>query len=120
MNAGIRYEIDDTSQNRPHVRLCNQILNQGVTGEFASVELVTRPGAMPTARVQVDGSWKPFMAFPPPVFAVMVEHFKHMAGVAQDQHADGTILVRTAGRDASVALRVRRDDPGSDALILSF
>jgi hypothetical protein len=121
MNASIRYEIDDTERNRPHVRLCHRILSEALAAGFTVVELATPPGAIPTARAQIDGSWKPLMAFPPAVFSMLVEYLRHMASVAPDQrHADGTILVRAAGRDASVTLSVRRNDQGADDLVLSF
>jgi hypothetical protein len=121
MSTVIRYEIDDTEQNRPHVRLCHRILSDALATGVTIVELATPIGALPTARAQIDGSWKPLMAFPPAVFNMLVEHLRHMAGVALDQrHVVGTILVRAAGRDASVALSVQRNDQGSDDLVLSF
>jgi hypothetical protein len=121
MDAGIRYDIDDSAANRPHVRLCHRILSEALAGGFAAIELATPPAAMPTARVQVGGEWQWFMAFPPPACRTLVEYLRHMAGVAhKPRDADGTILVRCAGRDAAIALHARRDEQGRDALMLRF
>lgn len=121
MNANVRFDIDDTDQVRPHVRLCHLMLSEALAAGFTVVELATRPGAEPTARTQVDGSWQPFMAFPPAVYSMLLNYFKHMAGVAPEQQdAEGMILVRLAGRDASVNLRIRRNEQGVVELVLHF
>ena len=114
MNAKIRYEINDTDRIRPHIRLCHLILSEALASGFTAVELAATSGSPQQARAQIEGAWKPFMAFPVSVYDALVEHFKQMAG------ADGTILVQLAGRDASVTLRVRRNAQGSDDLVLSF
>jgi hypothetical protein len=121
MNASIRYEIDDTERIQPHVRLCHRILSEALAAGFTAVELAAPPGAGPTARAQSDGSWKPFMAFPAAVYGMLVEHLKHMAGMAPEQRdGDGTFLVQSAGRDAAVNLSARRNDQGFDELVLHF
>ena len=121
MNARTRYEIDDTERIRPHVRLCHRILSEALASGFSAVKLAALPEGMPTARAESEGSWKPFMAFPPAVYGLLVEHFKHMGGVAPEQgDGDGTILVRAAGRDASINLTARRHRQGADELVLHF
>jgi hypothetical protein len=121
MNAGRRFKIDDTEQVRPHIRLCHQILSEALAAGFTSVELTAVPGTVPAARARHEGTWKSFMAFPPPVYGQLVEYFKQMARVASDAPAaEGTILVRAAGRDAAVVLRSRRNDQGVEELILDF
>jgi hypothetical protein len=121
MNAGKRFKIDDTEQVRPHIRLCHRILSEGLAAGFTIIELTAAPGTAPAARAQHEGTWKSFMAFPPPVYGQLIEYFKQMAGVASDAPStDGTILVQAAGRDAAVALRSRRNDQGVEELILHF
>jgi len=122
MSASIRYDIDDTEPTeRPHVRLCHLILRESIQAGVTTVAVTTPPGGVPTARALRDGSWTPFMAFPAMVYDMLVRHFKHMAGVAPDEpEAEGTILVRLPGRDASVRLRVRRTDQGADDLTLEL
>jgi len=121
MNDTVRYAIDDTDRIRPHMRLCHRILSEGLTAGFPIVELSTPPDGMPTARAQVGDALQPFMAFPPPVYAMLVEYLKQMAGVPQESSdATGTILVRLGERDASVGLSARRDEKGEDELVLHF
>jgi hypothetical protein len=121
MNEDVRYAIDDTDQIRPHMRLCHRLLSEGLTAGFSIVELATPPDGMPTARAQVGDALQPLMAFPPPVYAMLVEYLKQMAGVPQESSdASGTILVRLGGRDASVGFSARRDERGQDELALHF
>jgi hypothetical protein len=122
MSASVRHDIDDTGPTvRPHIRLCHLMLRESMLAGLTTVEVTTPPGGLPTARALRDGSWAPFMAFPALVYRMLVEHFKHMAGVAPDQpEVEGTLLVRLPGRDASVRLRVRRTDQGVDDLTLEF
>jgi len=121
MNAGKRFKIDDTEQVQPHIRLCHRILSEALAAGFTTVELTAVPGTAPAARARHEGTWKSFMAFPPPVYGQLVEYFKQMAGAASEgPSADGTILVQAAGRDAAVALRSRRSDHGVEELILHF
>jgi hypothetical protein len=121
MNPSIRHTIDDTEQIRPHMRLCHRMLSEALAAGFTAIELATVPGGTPTARALSEGSWKPFMAFPPAVYQQLVDHFKQMAGVASAQRAaTGTILVRSNGRDASVELEARRNDEYIDELVLHF
>jgi hypothetical protein len=122
MSASVRYDIDDdVKAGRPHIRLCHLILRESMVAGLTAVEVTTPPGGLPTARALRDDSWTAFMAFPVQVYGMLVPHFKHMAGVAPDQSdAEGTILVRLAGRDASIDLRVRRTDQGLDELVLGF
>ena len=121
MTATARHVIDDTERIRPHVRLCHHILREGLASRFTAVEFNAAPGATPSARAQSDGAWKDFMAFPPPVYGMLVEHLKDMAGFAPEaREAVGTILVRVAGRDASLTLRVRRNEQGSDEGTVAF
>jgi hypothetical protein len=47
MNAGNRYEIDDTEQVRPHIRLCHRILSEALAAGFTTVELCAVPGEGP-------------------------------------------------------------------------
>jgi hypothetical protein len=116
-----RHEIDDTERARPHVRLCHRVLSEALASGFSAVELTTPPGGTPTAHAESGGSWAEFMAFPPAVSELLIEYFKHMAGVPPEQHdADGTILVRAAGRDATIELRTRRNLQGIDELVLRF
>jgi hypothetical protein len=121
MNAGTRHDIDDTDQIRPHVRLCHQILRDGITTPFAAVHLSTPAGAMPTARVQTQGKWEEYMAFPPPLYGHLVAHFRDMAGVApEERDAEGTVLVRLAGRDASIRFSARRTEAEGEGIVLTF
>jgi hypothetical protein len=122
MSASVRHDIDDTGPTkRPHIRLCHLILRESMQAGLTTVAVTTPPGGVPTARALRDGSWTSFMAFPAQVYGMLVEHFEHMAGAAPDQpEAKATILVRLAGRDASVGLRVRRTDQGVDDLTLEF
>jgi hypothetical protein len=121
MQAGTRYQIDDTERNRPHIRLCHRMLSHGLITGLTAVELTAPAGTMPTARARHDGSWKALMAFPPAVYALLVEYFKHMAGLAPEQgDAAGTILVQLAGRHGAIGLRARRNERGVDELILHF
>lgn len=121
MPTGTRHTIDDTVKGRPHVRLCHLILRESLAAGFSLLELTTPPGGTPAARVQLGGSWRPLMTFPPQVYGLLVEHFKQMAGVTREQpEAHGTILVRLAGRDASVTLSARRTAEGPDELLLHF
>jgi hypothetical protein len=120
MDDNVQYEIDDTDRVPPHVRLCHVILREGLGAGFTAVELTTPPGAMPIARAMSEGSWKPLMAFPPPVYDQLVQRFKHMAGIAPHlDDTEGTILVRLAGRDATITLHARNDQ-GSEELVLYF
>jgi hypothetical protein len=121
MSTPLRYEIDDTDQVRPHVRLCHRILSESLAAGFTAVELATPLGGMPTARAQQAGSWKSFMAFPPAAYRQLIEHFKQMASIApQEPNGESTSLVRVAGRDASVRVQARRNEAGSDELVLHF
>jgi hypothetical protein len=61
------------------------------------------------------------MAFPPAAYRQLIEHFKQMASIApQEPNGESTILVRVAGRDASVRVQARRNEAGSDELVLHF
>jgi len=114
MNAGTRYDIDDTDRVPPHVRLCHKILRDGLSAGFTAVELAQPSGSFPTARARLKAEWKPFMTFPVAVYTSLVERFKEMAG------PNATIPVRLAGRDASVTLNVQRNEQGSEDLVLGF
>jgi hypothetical protein len=112
MNATSRYDIDDTDRIRPHVRLCHDLLRKRLRSGFTAVELAVPAEALPTARGRMQTDWKPRMTFPVAVYDRLVAHFKQMAG------SGGTILVRLAGRDASITLVVRPNDQGSEDLVL--
>ena len=121
MTGNVRHEIDDTPQVRPHVRLCHQMLSEGLTSGFSAVELTPVPDAMPQARVQSAGSWKPYMAFPKAAYSQIVSRLREMAGLAPDEaDGDGAILVRWSGREASIALRAQRNEHGEERILLTF
>ena len=121
MHAPLRHEIDDTDQVRPHVRLSHLVLREALAGGFTAVELAAPPRAMPTARAQSGGTWQWFKSFPPAVYDSLVAHFKQMAGMTPEQReGDGTILVRLAGQDTAITLRVQRNEQGLDVLLLHF
>lgn len=121
MDDAVRYSIDDTELVRPHVRLCHLMLRSALTEGFTAVELTCPPDEMPTARSQRDGRWEWYMAFPPPVYGLVVAYLKRMAGVAEDAHeAEAKILVRLGGRNGEIALTARANDRDGDELVLRF
>ena len=121
MDEPARYTIDDTEHVRPIVRLCHLILRSGLTEGFTAVELTCPPGEMPTARSERDGRWEWYMAFPSPAYGQMVEYYERMAGVEAGAHeAEATILVRLAGRNATIGFTLRTNDRGDAELVLRF
>lgn len=121
MGEAVRYTIDDTERVAPHVRLCHLMLRSALTEGFSALELACPPGEIPTARSERDGSWEWYMAFPPPAYGQIVDYIKRMAGVLPDQpDAVGRILVRLAGRDATITMTVRTSEHGEDEVVLRF
>lgn len=121
MIEGERHAIDDTEQVRPPVRLCHLILSDSLARGVTSIKVAAGPGTIPTAWAQTGDAWQEYMAFPPAVYVTLLEHFKLMAGLApEERQAQGTILVRWQGRNASVALSVRPDANGVDEIALLF
>ena len=113
-----RHVIDDTELIQPHVRLCHRILADALASGYGLVEFVSPHGEMPIARAQVEGGWKPLMAFPPQVFGMLVGYLKQMAAVAPE--GEDTILVQLAGTHASITMNARRSDRGLEELVLRF
>lgn len=116
-----RHVIDDTELIQPHVRLCHRILADALASGYGLVEFVSSHGEMPIARAQVGGGWKPLMAFPPPVFEMLVGYLKQMVAVAPEgEGTHDTILVQWAGTHASITMNARRGDQGLEELVLRF
>ena len=113
--------IDDTDQVRPAVRLCHLMLREALAHGFATVELTVPDDGPPTARAEQAGEWSSFMAFPEAVYAALVEYLKIMAGVGEDdREAAANILVRVAGRDATIDLELKPDPRGNSTVVLRF
>jgi len=121
MNENVFHDIDDTDQIRPHMRLCHLILREGLENEIAEVASTPESTGALAARSKMGDSWKSFMEFTPPQYSTLVDYFKQMAEVSPELFdAEGNILVRLAGRDATIRLRIRRDEGGRDELSLQF
>ena len=121
MTEPTRHVIDDTPTVRPHVRLCHQILREGLGKGYKSIALAAPLVGMPGARGQRGDGWAPLMAFPPAVYDALVGHLRSMAGISdEDGPSGGTILVTLENRLASVAAMTRRDEGGNAELTLLF
>ena len=116
-----RHVIDDSKVGRPHVRLCHEILREGLSQGFKSIVFDAAGGAVPSARALHAGVWQVFMSFPPPVYDMLVGHLRSMAGLGEEEgNAGGTIQVTLGGKPSSVAVTVRRDEDGLVELALLF
>jgi hypothetical protein len=120
MNGQNRHDIADTDRVPPHVRLCRQILRESLAQGVTTVELVGA-GSLPAVNWQLEGIWQPYMQVPASNFAAVVRQLKLMADLGADQaQGSATIHVRSAERDAEVALTTQRTGDGVEMLTLKF
>jgi hypothetical protein len=118
MGERSRYDISDTDRVPPHVRLCHKILRESLAEGVTTVEFVGA-GSLPVVNRELASTWEPYMQIPAPGFAALVGQLRLMAVVAAEPTPGaGTIRVRSAGRDADIALTAQRTSDGVELLTL--